>query len=144
MDWFKWPCWLVLALLVVFERFWDKLPWDVWQSRMLYPGLALALVILLFTRFTCTRRGFFALIAVMLLCLQFEWSGTANDVGALRKSTVMVWVYTIALALIHDESVLRKSPRRQANSDSGDESAPRTRRNSRRLQETGIVLPSPL
>ncbi len=117
-HWFKWACWLALIALVVCERFCDKLPWDAWQSRMLYPGLALAFLSLLFSFFNIElNRVPWTLIALVPLGWQFVSVGETTDVDALRKATVMPWVYIVGFALLHDQA--RRRGQRQQSGDSG-------------------------
>jgi peptidoglycan/LPS O-acetylase OafA/YrhL len=105
-HWLKWASWSSLVMVMVCDRSWHRLPWETWQTRMLYLALVPGTVILCLTRVTVERRGFLALAALVFFCLQICWAGDTQNVDELRKSNVMVWVFTIALAVYHDASKL--------------------------------------
>ena len=74
---------------------------------MLYLALVPIIAILLLSHLTYPRKGFLALIAIFLFCLQIGWADKTQNLDELRMSTAMVWVYTVALTVFHDASVLR-------------------------------------
>lgn len=80
---------------------------------MAYALGGLAFFILLFSLFILDGdRIPFALLAVGMLGMELARVGDVSDPDDLRKSAVMAWSFTIAMALLYDGARLRK-PRQE-------------------------------
>jgi len=112
----KWVCWLALALLYVAARFWERLPWQAWSGHLLAVATVPALVILVST---VVYRDFRRTLAVVGMA-GFYWRlltvGNTLDPDSLRKSAVVLWLLTVALAVANDVArVSAKVPSEEAS-----------------------------
>jgi hypothetical protein len=106
--WLQLACWVALGALFLCARSWDKLPWETWQTRMMYllGGLAVALVV--FSLGVVRGRIPLALGGAVMFGLELARAGEVTDLNSLRHSSVMVWGYVIALGLLYDQATVRR------------------------------------
>lgn len=102
----SWSCWAALALLYVGARSSDRLSWEVWSDSMRSLAIVPSVVILIAAGLTRDFRRILAPVAMACFYGRLFTVEAVLDLPSLEKSTVVLWLLTVALAVSHDAARL--------------------------------------
>lgn len=105
-----WWCWGTLAVLHLGARYWERLPWEAWSRNMLLLSLLPSLAIVASAGFHRDFRRTLAVVGMGGFYWQLLTAGDVQDADHLRKTTVVLWLLTVALAVAHDAAKVSGPP----------------------------------
>lgn len=95
-------CWAALALLYVGARASERLSWEVWSGYLRSLAIVPAVAILIASGLNRDFRRMLAPMAMGCFYWRLLTVEAVQDLQSLEKSTVVLWLLTVALAVSHD------------------------------------------